>query len=393
MALDQRRYALQRTERLDPIRVNIGDLSHKSLGLSCSATQRQSAFAQHIIVNPVLEIPVITGPELFNIEVAGCDRYLQSFINVCGSDRRDAVDMVVQAHLTLEDMHPLDDSAVAVSVSGHLIGYLPRPTALEFRKAIEVGDLTEYKVFECRARIRGGGLGAREYQPSHTAWLDLPQDDDCQPTVREKPTPVDESLIQVYRNTAIADRQIDELIGIVKGVMADGMVTHGEVEFLLRWMEANRQAANLWPAKALYPRLAQVAAKGFMTLHEEGEMLDLLMKKVGGNTAPQTGFASNSTKLPLTDPSAPLSFEGRAFCFTGVFHSGTRDWCHSQVTSRGGRGIGNITKKLDYLVIGDIGNESWAHSTHGRKIEKAIEYNLAGCCIAIVSEEHWYSHL
>lgn len=268
-----------------------------------------------------------------------------------------------------------------------------RPTALEFRKAIELGDLTEYKVFECRARIRSDGQGARDCQPLYEVRLDLPQDDDRQPPAAEKPAPVNESLIRVYRHTAIADRQIDELIGIVKGVMADGMVTQGEVEFLLRWMETNRQAANLWPAKALYPRLAQAAAKGVMTLHEEGEMLDLLMKTVGGNTGPQTGFASNSAKLPLTEPAAPLSFEGRAFCFTGAFHSGTRDWCHSQVTSRGGRSMGNITKKLDYLVIGDIGNESWAHSTHGRKIEKAIEYNSAGCRIAIVSEEHWYSHL
>lgn len=344
-------------------------------------------------MNPVFEIPVITGPDRFNIGVAGCDSYLQSFRNVCGPDHTDAVDMVVQAHLTLEDMHPLDDSAVAISVSGHLIGYLPRPTAVEFRKAIEVGDLTEYKVFECRARIRRVGQGAPSCQPSYSAWLDLPEDDDCKLPAAVKPTPVDESLIRVYRHTAIADRQIDELIGIVKGVMADGMVTQGEVEFLLRWMETNRQAANLWPAKALYPRLAQVAAKGFMTLHEEGEMLDLLMNTVGGNTAPQTGFASNSSKLPLTEPPAPLSFEGRAFCFTGAFHSGTREWCHSQVMSRGGRNIGNITKKLDYLVIGDIGNESWAHSTHGRKIEKAIEYNSAGCRIKIVSEEHWFSHL
>lgn len=344
-------------------------------------------------MNPVLEIPIITGPELFKIEVAGCDRYLQSFKNVCGPEHTDAVDIVVQAHLALDDMCPLDDSAVVISVSGHLIGYLPRPTALEFRKAIEAGDLTEYKLFECRARIRSDGQGARDCQPSYAVWLDLPEDGDCQPPAVAQSTIVDESLIRVYRHTAIADRQIDELIGIVKGVMADGMVTQGEVEFLLRWMETNRQAANLWPAKALYPRLAQVAAKGFMTLHEEGEMLNLLMKTVGGNTAPQTGFASNSTQLPLTEPPVPLSFEGRAFCFTGAFHSGTREWCHSQVTSRGGRSSGNITKKLDYLVIGDVGNESWAHSTHGRKIEKAIEYNLTGCCIAIVSEEHWYSHL
>jgi hypothetical protein len=42
------------------------------------------------------------------------------------------------------------------------------------------------------------------------------------------------------------------------------------------------------------------------------------------------------------------------------------------------------------LVIGEIGSQDWLHSTHGRKIEKAIEYNDTGAKIAIVPEKHWY---
>jgi hypothetical protein len=301
--------------------------------------------------------------------------------------------VIVQAHLKLDDMNPSDATAVVIFVNHHLVGKLPGTIAMDFRRAVIEGDLTEYKVFACKARIRARRSGGPSFESSYGIWLDLPQDEEGPPFGQSNVKPIDDPRIPIYRHAAVADRQIDELIGIVKGVMADGMVTQGEVEFLLRWMETNRQAANLWPAKALYPRLAQIVTKGFMSLHEEGEMLELLMKTVGGNTAPQIGFSSNSTKLPLTEPINRLSFEGRSFCFTGVFHSGTRDWCHSQVAGRGGRSSGSITKKLDYLVIGDIGNETWAHSTHGRKIEKAIQYNATGCNIAIVSEEHWYSHL
>jgi NAD-dependent DNA ligase len=200
-------------------------------------------------------------------------------------------------------------------------------------------------------------------------------------------------LINVFRSGAIADRQVDELIGIIKGVMADGMVTQDEVNFLVSWMNANRQAAALWPAKALYPRLAEVVAKGSMSLAEEGELLEMLSKTVGGNTAPQSGLHSDSTSLPLTHPPHPIAFEGQVFCFTGAFNAGTRTWCTGQIEQRGGIAANNITKKLNYLVIGDIGNENWLHSTHGRKIEKAIEYNNDGCVIHIVSEEHWFNHL
>lgn len=51
-------------------------------------------------------------------------------------------------------------------------------------------------------------------------------------------------LNSAYRREAVAERQIDELIGIVKGVLADGMVHQGEVEFLLSWLNANRAAAG-----------------------------------------------------------------------------------------------------------------------------------------------------
>ena len=88
-----------------------------------------------------------------------------------------------------------------------------------------------------------------------------------------------------------------------------------------------------------------------------------------------------------------ILFTPSNFCFTGVFASGTRNWCHEKVSERGGLSSGTINKKLNYLIIGDIGNENWLHSTHGRKIEKAIQYNNSGCEIAILSEEYWHSHL
>lgn len=171
------------------------------------------------------------------------------------------------------------------------------------------------------------------------------------------------------------------------------MVSQGELEFLISWMESNRRAANLWPAKVLYPRLLAVMADGKLDLQEESEILELLTKTVGGNTTPQYGNSSGSTRLPFTEPARPIQFADQVFCFTGAFNSGKRTWCEQQVTERGGVTSGSITKKLNYLVIGDIGNENCVHSTHGRKIEKAIEYNAAGGRIVIVGEEHWYSHL
>jgi NAD-dependent DNA ligase len=200
-------------------------------------------------------------------------------------------------------------------------------------------------------------------------------------------------LVRAFRAEAVTERKVDELIGIVKGVLIDGHVSRDEAEFLLRWMEANRDAATVWPASVLYPRIDAALADGVLDSDEEKELLGLLMSTVGGNTAPEHGESSNSTTLPVTQPAPRIEFEGRSFCFTGKFYSGSRNWCHQQVMERGGQPADSITKKLHYLVIGEIGSRDWLHSTYGTKIQKAASYAAEGAPLTIVSEQHWATHL
>lgn len=42
-------------------------------------------------------------------------------------------------------------------------------------------------------------------------------------------------LNQAFRSQAVAERKVDELIGIVKGVIADGEISQLEAEFVLKW--------------------------------------------------------------------------------------------------------------------------------------------------------------
>lgn len=200
-------------------------------------------------------------------------------------------------------------------------------------------------------------------------------------------------LAITLRSEAVAERQIDELIGLVKGVLADGAICQGEVEFLYGWMTENKGATNSWPASVLYPRIAAALADGYMDADEEKEIMELLLATVGGNTAPLYGQHSNSTTLPLCKPAPPIDFVDKAFCFTGKFNSGTRIWCQNQVIDKGGACSSGITKKLNYLVIGEIGSRDWLHSTHGRKIQKAVEYRDSGVPLHIISEQHWFNQI
>lgn len=187
-------------------------------------------------------------------------------------------------------------------------------------------------------------------------------------------------------------RGIDELIGLCKGLIGDGVVNQTEIEFLLSWLSSNQEIAAQWPANVLYERIERVLEDGLMDTEEEGEVLALLAKVVGGN-ASEFGESSFSTRLPLDDPRPSIVVNGRRFCFTGKFVIGSRNYCSEQVVSRGGQVIDSIVKDMDYLVLGMVGSRDWKHSTHGTKILKAIAYRDGGSSVKIVDEEHFAHEL
>lgn len=184
------------------------------------------------------------------------------------------------------------------------------------------------------------------------------------------------------------DREMDELIGLCKGVVADGLVNQAEAEFLGQWLRMNKETADEWPANVLLPRIRSMLIDGRLTTDEEGELLSLLLKVSGGDAA-KLGAHSLSTGLPTNNPPPIVDFSGRSFCFTGKFLLGTRAQCHEEVVRRSGIAAETITTRLSYLVIGVIGSRDWLHSTFGTKIQKAVDYRDAGHPLAIISEEHF----
>ncbi|MDH5612243.1 MAG: BRCT domain-containing protein [Gammaproteobacteria bacterium] len=190
----------------------------------------------------------------------------------------------------------------------------------------------------------------------------------------------------------LIDRNIDELIGICKGVLFDGAVVQAEAEMMLKWMETNRHAADQWPANILYCRIERMLSDGKLDNNEQAELLDLLIETTGP-AAHLYNEPSTSTELPLTQPPPPIEYDGRIFCATGKFITGTRDQVTGIIEERLGSATTKPTKKTDYLIIGEVGSRDWIHSTFGRKIEKAVELNNKGSLINIISEQHWVKSL
>jgi BRCA1 C Terminus (BRCT) domain/GYF domain 2 len=189
-----------------------------------------------------------------------------------------------------------------------------------------------------------------------------------------------------------ADRQINELLGIARGVIADGEVSVAEAHALARWLESNPDVLEVWPANVIAARLTRIFEDGHVDEEERGDLLALLQAATGER--PEASVAMNgATRLPLCDPAPTLRFSGQVYVFTGKFAFGTRAACQQTVTARGGRCESDVNQKTNVLVIGTLGSENWAQSSFGRKIEKAVHYRANGVPVSIVSEEHWTSFL
>lgn len=192
----------------------------------------------------------------------------------------------------------------------------------------------------------------------------------------------------------LSERTMDELLGICKAITADGVVSEEETAFLISWLKNNATVAECWPANVLAARIEQIMEDGIIDPEERTALLTLLREITGAGSASAQDFATHlTTTLPLTKPAPPVFFKDHTFCFTGHFFWGTRQRCEGEVVSRGGLVHPRVTQDVHYLVLGTLGSTDWIHSTHGRKIEYAIELREKGLPIALISEQHWTDHL
>lgn len=201
--------------------------------------------------------------------------------------------------------------------------------------------------------------------------------------------PEDPRLLRIHAERLVR-RDIDQLLGICEFALQDGCIDQSEAESILLWLNGHQACLDTWPAHVLYDRLRAMLRDGVLDDDEQRDLLGLVMSIARPPTA--TGLTAPTT-LPINTPPEAIIFPERSFCFTGVFDFGTRAECQSAVQQRGGLVAGGITKKLNYLVIGNIGSEVWKHSSFGLKIAKAVEYRECGAPLAIVSENHWTAHL
>lgn len=184
-------------------------------------------------------------------------------------------------------------------------------------------------------------------------------------------------------------RATTELIGIAKGLIADGKLDEQEADFLCSFLSNNTEYYDSFPFNILFDRIEVMLSDNVIDEDERKELFEILTELTGEKKVKEK-FEDFATTLPLTKPCPEVIIPDHTFCLTGTFLSGQRKDCEQAIFERGGIIQNSVTLALDYLVIGSKPTKDWKHSSFGNKILKAADYNSEKKAkIKIICENDW----
>lgn len=187
------------------------------------------------------------------------------------------------------------------------------------------------------------------------------------------------------------EQGLAEMLGLVRGVIADGTVSQDEAHRLSDWARENPEIATRYPANLLSRRLERIFQDGRLDGRERKRLAAMLTQLAETTTA--GGGYSLATDLPLTQPAPEVIFEGQTFVFGGEMAYGPLHACEREVIDLGGLCERTVSRRTDYIVIGSLAAGDWSQSAFGGLIDDVVQYRTRGIPIAVITEEHWAAAL
>lgn len=189
---------------------------------------------------------------------------------------------------------------------------------------------------------------------------------------------------------------IQKLNGIAHGLLADRKLSDVEIRALQDWLSDNEFLNGTYPFDEIYSLTASILADGVVTEEERQTLMVALGELVDFRESYNLSvfdFAKMKEKYTLNGVCAlspDLSFSGKSFVLSGESSRATRKEITEQIEALGGLVKSDVSKKTDYLIVGNEGNPCWAFTCYGRKIEAAIKFRKAGAKVLIVNENDFW---
>lgn len=185
---------------------------------------------------------------------------------------------------------------------------------------------------------------------------------------------------------------VQYICGIVQGMLSDKILSDAEIQSLKDWLNANDFLKGSYPFDEIFSIVTSILADKKVTEEERNILtafISNLIEFKDSYNLMEPDFEKLRQEYSVGGICAicpDVEIEGKGFCITGGSYRCSRDEFKELIESRGGLFKTGVSRKTDYLVVGNAGNPCWAYACYGRKIEKAIELRKIGCPIQIINE-------
>lgn len=193
-----------------------------------------------------------------------------------------------------------------------------------------------------------------------------------------------------YYDVVTSDIQV--LHGILHGILSDNKIKYNELKQLKNWLDDHSHLETTYPYDEIYALLHTIMQDKVLKRNKEKILKaffsDFIDTKVSYNLnigeIKQLKKDMNISGICALAPN--ICIPHNMFCFTGESSRMKRSEISELITNRGGIFNNNINKQTNYLIVGSGGNQCWAFSCYGRKVEKALVFRKEGIPVVIVHE-------
>ena len=208
---------------------------------------------------------------------------------------------------------------------------------------------------------------------------------------------VDVHQEELYFN--LITSQIQQLEGMLHGIVSDGSISDDELANLNEWLNDNEGLSGMYPFDEVYSLLLAAKEDGKIS-DDERNMLKAFFSTFVDTTESFNIHAAEVAELQkqysiggICAVCPEVVIKGKVFCFTGTSEKASRSEIASVVENAGGIYNDRVTSNTDYLIVGASGNPCWAYSCYGRKVEKAMDLRKKGGSVIIVHEYDFWDEL
>lgn len=187
------------------------------------------------------------------------------------------------------------------------------------------------------------------------------------------------SVVREYYETIMGSpitNSLQELRGILKGIVIDNKISTEEGNQLIKWMYNNIHLSEHYPYEHISQLFETVLEDGVITEMESDSLIEII----------------NSILSPVESLKEQIScVKNKHVCLSGNFSHGQKSEVEKIIIAKGGIIDSGLKRSTDILIIGDYESQVYAHGNYGTKVRKAMEYNNKGGNIYIIKESDFFA--